>query len=89
MRTEANCQQTPPWISGDSAWGRVTVVHLFEKRQLFTAGLTPEEKKRQKIEVVGNLVAMNSYCLLSFLVEDKEGVSPDSEKLGKEDGGWA
>ena len=68
--------------------GRATIVHLFEKRKLFAAGLSPrrddffktEETERRRIEVEGNPVAMNSYCLLSFHMDDKEVVSSDLEK---------
>ena len=68
--------------------GKATIVHVFEKRKLFAAGLSPrrddffktEETERRRIEVEGNPVAMNSYCLLSFLKDDKEVVSSDLEK---------
>ena len=51
---------------------KATIVHLFEKRKLFAAGLSPrrddffktEKTERRRIEVEGNPVAMNFYCLL-------------------------
>ena len=65
--------------------GGTTVVHVFDKRKLFTAGLSTEETERRRIEFDGNPVAMNSTCLLSFdLEENKEGVSSDSEEEGVE-----
>ena len=68
--------------------GKATIVHVFEKRKLFAAGLSPrrddffktEKTERRRIEVEGNPVAMNSYCLLSFHMDDKEVVSSDLEK---------
>ena len=61
--------------------GGATIVHLFEKRKLFSDSLSPKkDKERKRIEVEGNPVAMNSYCLLSFLKDDKEVVSSDLEK---------
>ena len=54
---------------------------MFEKRKLFSDSLSPKkDKERQRIEVEGNPVAMNSYCLLSFHMDDKEVVSSDLEK---------
>ena len=48
-----------------------TIVHLFEKRKLFAAGLSPDETGR-RIEVEGFPVAINSYCLLSFYSKEEE-----------------
>ena len=67
---------------------KAAIVHVFEKRKLFAAGLSPrrddffktEETERRRIEVEGNPVAMNSYCLLSFHMDGKEVVSSDLEK---------
>ena len=48
-----------------------TTVHLFTKKELFAAGLSPDETERRRIEVEGNIVAMNTTSLISVL-EDKE-----------------
>ena len=50
---------------------KATIVHLFEKRKLFAAGLSPDETER-RIEVEGFPVAINSYCLLSFYSKEEE-----------------
>ena len=51
---------------------RATIVHFFAKRDLFDASLSPDETERQRIEVEGKPVAMNTFSLLSFL-EDAVG----------------
>ena len=58
---------------------RATIVHFFAKRDLFDASLSPDETERQRIEVEGKPVAMNTFSLLLFL-EDWEEVSSDSEE---------
>ena len=66
--------------------GGATIVHLFEKRKLFSDGLSPaEDKERRRIEVEGNPIAMNSFCLLSCLLKEK-GVSSDSEGEDEQEG---
>ena len=42
-------------------------VHLFAKRDLFDAGLSPDKMERRRISVEGEPVAMNTFSLLSFL----------------------
>ena len=59
---------------------KATIVHLFEKRKLFAAGLSPDETERQRIEVEGYPVAMNSYCLLSFYSKEEE-IEPEVARM--------
>ena len=44
---------------------RYTTVHLFMKKDLVDAALSPDETERREIRVEGDKVSMNTTCLLA------------------------
>ena len=56
---------------------RYTTVHLFMKKDLVDAALSPDETERREIRVEGENVSMNTTCLLAC--------GPDRHNLEKND----